>query len=70
MTNSDKNNHLFVHAQLQNSVNIGITHVFSCINICWVPRKLFEHEAVRQRDPASVNAMKQTCVIVILPYST
>ena len=27
--------------------NIGITHVFSCINICWVPRKLFEHEAVR-----------------------
>ena len=28
-------------------VNIGITHVFSCINICRVPRKLFEHEAVR-----------------------
>ena len=27
--------------------NIGITHVFSCINICRVPRKLFEHEAVR-----------------------
>ena len=27
--------------------NIGITHVFSCINICWVPRKLFEHEAIR-----------------------
>ena len=21
--------------------------VFSCINICWVPRKLFEHEAAR-----------------------
>ena len=36
------------------------------------PRMLFEHEADRQsvqhhpRDPASVNAMKQTCVIVIL----
>ena len=26
---------------------IGITHVFSCINICQVPRKLFEHEAFR-----------------------
>ena len=25
--------------------NIGITHVFSCINICRVPRMLFEHEA-------------------------
>ena len=39
---------------------------FSCINICWVPRKLFEHEAVRPfkhlpGDLASVNAMKQTC---------
>ena len=42
--------------------NIGITHVFSCVNICWVPRKLFEHEAV--------NAMKQTCVVVILAYFT
>ena len=37
---------------------------------------LFEHEADRQsvqhypRDPASVNAMKQTCVIVILAYFT
>ena len=27
--------------------NIGITHVFSCINICRVPRMLFEHEADR-----------------------
>ena len=26
-------------------VNIGITHVLSCINICRVTRKLFEHEA-------------------------
>ena len=53
---------------------IGITHVFSCINICRVPRMLFEHEADRPsvqhhpRDPASVNAIKQTCVIVILAY--
>ena len=58
------------------SANIGITHVFSCINICRVPRMLFEHEADRPsvqhhpRDPASVNAMKQTCVIVILAYFT
>ena len=47
---------------------------FSCINICQVPRMLFEHEADRvsvqhhPRDPASVNAMKQTCVIVILAF--
>ena len=56
--------------------NIGITHVFSCINICRVPRMLFEHEADRPsvqhhpRDLASVNEMKQTCVIVILAYFT
>ena len=37
---------------------------------------LFEHEADRPsvrhhpRDPASVNVMKQTCVIVILAYFT
>ena len=42
-----------------------------CINICQVLRKLFEHVAKRQsvqnlpRDPVSVNAMKQTSVIVI-----
>ena len=28
-------------------LNIGITHVISCNNICQVPRKLFEHEAAR-----------------------
>ena len=49
-------------------------HVFSCISNSRVPRMLFEHEANRlsvehhPRDPASVNAMKQTCVIVILAY--
>ena len=26
---------------------IGIKHVFSCINICQVPRKLFEQETDR-----------------------
>ena len=42
----------------------------------FVPRALFEHEAHRlsaqtsTRDLASVNAMKQTCVIVILAYFT
>ena len=46
------------------------------LNICWIPRMLFEHEADRPsvqhhpRDPASVNAMKQRCVIVILAYFT
>ena len=55
---------------------IGITHAFSWINIRRVPRMLFEHEADRPsvqhhpRDPASVNAMKQACVIVILAYFT
>ena len=64
------------HCQLKRLLNIGITHVFSCINICRGPRMLFEHEADRPsvqhhpRDPASVNAMKQTCVIVILAYFT
>ena len=28
-------------------LNIGTRHFFSCINICRVPRKLFEHEAAR-----------------------
>ena len=57
-------------------LNIGFIHVFSCINICRVPRMLFEHKADRPsvqhhpRDQAGVNAMKQTCVIVILAYFT
>ena len=51
--------------------DIEITHVFSYINICRVRGsclnmrpfgRVFKH---RQRDPASVNAMKQTCSIVI-----
>ena len=52
------------------------SHMFfsSMINICRVPRKLFEHEAARPsckrlpRDPANINAMEQTCVIVILAF--
>ena len=53
-------------------MNIGIIYVFSCIYICRVPRKLFEHEAARpnvkttSEGPANVNALKQTCLIVIL----
>ena len=54
--------------------NIGITNVFSCINICRVPRKLFEHKAIRPSVQTSSegtgNEMKQTCVIVILAYFT
>ena len=59
---------LFLEIKCKERDIIGITHVFSCINICRVPRMLFEHEA--DRDPAIVNAMKQTCVIVILAYFT
>ena len=57
-------------------VIIGITHVFhaltfagsrgSCLNTR-PSGQTFKH---RPRDPASVNAMKQTCVIVILAYLT
>ena len=71
----DRYSNLFLNAYINRHAHtIGITHVFSCINICRVPRMLFEHEADRPsvqhhpRDPASVNAMKQTCVIVILAY--
>ena len=38
---------------------IGITHVFSCINICRVPRKLFEHEAVRPSAQTFVRGTRQ-----------
>ena len=49
---------------------------FHALTFAGVPRMLFEHEADRPsvqhhpRDPASVNAMKQACVIVILAYFT
>ena len=29
----------------KNRNRLGVTHVFSCLNICHVPRKLFEHKA-------------------------
>ena len=76
MSSFEHPKHMFNLMSKEIHVNIGITHVFSCINICRVPRMLFEHEADRPsvqhhpRDPASVNAMKQTCVIVILAYFT
>ena len=41
---------------------------FSCIHIFPDLRKLFEQQAVRV--PASVNAMKHICVIVILVHFT
>ena len=49
--------------------NIGITR-FSCINICWVLRKLFEHKA----DSSNTSGgnwqvlIQQTCLIDILAY--
>ena len=43
---------------MKKSKYIGIIHVFSCINICQVARKLFKP---LPRDPANVNAMEQTC---------
>ena len=52
----------------------GITHVFLCINIRRVPRKMLEHEdtgrvlSLLPRDLTNVNIMKQICVMVILAY--
>ena len=51
---SDKksSDNVFINPQftlLNSNANIGITHVFPCINICRVPRMLFEHEADRPR---------------------
>ena len=39
------------------SFNIGITHDFSCINICLVPRKLFENEADRSSAQTSTEGI-------------
>ena len=37
---------------------------FHAFKICWILRKLFEHEAAN----VTCNAIKQTCVFVILAY--
>ena len=52
------------------SNNIGITHAFSCINICQGRRKLFIHEANRM-DRVSANAMEhvRSLFLHILPYT-
>ena len=66
-----------VQRLLKVSRNIGITHVFfhaltfariqgSCLNTRPLGR-VFKH---LPRDLASVNALKQTCLIVILAYFT
>ena len=44
----------------------GIILVFSCINICRIRRKLFEHEATRAEGFGNVNALKQPHIIIIL----
>ena len=46
------------------SFNIGIKHVFSCINVCQVPREVLKTEAEGRgfqhlpRDLANVNALE------------
>ena len=50
---------------------IGITHVFPCINLCQVPRKLFEHETVTpniSRGTKQVLMQWNKRVTVILAY--
>ena len=52
---SDTGQYLF---PMFNILNIGIKHVFPCINICWVPRESalgFQH---RPRNRENVNARK------------
>ena len=54
----------------------GITHVFHALtfagpeDIVWTRSCLGQVFKLRPRDPASVNAMKQTCSIDILAYFT
>ena len=61
------------------SISVTDYRVHTCFFMHYhllVPRMLFEHKADRPsilnllRDSASVNSMKQTCVIVILAYFT
>ena len=42
-----------------------LIHDLPCVNICRVSRKVFK---LLPRDPANVNALKQTCVTVILAF--
>ena len=53
------------HYGSQSSEYIGIIYVSPCISIFLVPRKLFE---AASKYPAKVNALKETCVIVILAF--
>ena len=58
--NNERPSYMFFHA-----LTFGGSRG-SCLNTRGLARVL-KH---RPRDPASVNAMKQTCVIVILAYFT
>ena len=64
---------------VESDVKPEFTHTHTHINICWVPRKMFEHSACGlvfkvfkqlPQVPANVNAMKQTCVNPIVNKTT
>ena len=60
------------HKGLYIFVNIGITYGFSCNNICWVPRKVFELEADRlsaQTSPKGPSKCKCNETNMCDPYS-
>ena len=67
---------LLLEWPLKTGFTIGITHVFYALTFarsrgsCLNTRPLGQVFKHRQRDLASVNAMKQLCVIVILAYFT
>ena len=65
--NQTQKNEIQFVAGSESLSTLGITHVFSCINISGSQGSCL---STRPRDQASVNAMKQTCVIVILAYFT
>ena len=71
--------HFLWHFSMESYQNarIAITHLFDCINICWVPQKMFEHSAwyliFKQLPlhPANVNAWKKRVIpsMIIFPLS-
>ena len=54
----------YVGTKLKIRIDIGIKHVFSCINVCQVPREVLKTEAEGRgfqhlpRDLANVNALE------------
>ena len=63
---------LIVGKFVSQGIIIGIKHVFPCINVCQVPRKLLKTEAEGRgfqqlpRDLANVNALEKQYLIAVI----